>query len=137
MSSPTAKSPTAKSSGQRPKYYDLNLLNLPAPGLLSIFHRISGAVMFLVLIPLLLFMLQQSLQSEAGFQQWKSWLSHPICKLIALGFIWSYLHHFFAGIRYLLLDVHVGIAKETAQGSAKVVLALGIVATLMIGVWIW
>lgn len=137
MSSPTAKSPIAKSSGQRPKYYDLNLLNLPAPGLLSIFHRISGAVMFLVLIPLLLFMLQQSLQSEAGFQQWKSWLSHPICKLIALGFIWSYLHHFLAGIRYLLLDVHVGIAKESAQFSAKIVLALGVIGTLLIGVWIW
>lgn len=128
---------TAKPPRQRPKYYDLNLLNLPAPGLLSIFHRISGAAMFLILIPLLLFMLQQSLQSESGFQQWKSWLAHPICKLIALGFIWSYLHHFFAGIRYLLLDVHWGIRKEAAQTSAKVVLALGVIGTLLIGVWIW
>jgi len=130
-------SPTAKPSRPRPKYYDLNLLNLPAPGLLSIFHRISGAVMFLVLIPVLLFILQQSLHSELDYQRWKGMLSHPVCKLIMLGFIWSYLHHFFAGIRYLLLDVHVGIAKESAQTSAKVVIALGVIGTLLIGVWIW
>ncbi|MDX2220425.1 MAG: succinate dehydrogenase, cytochrome b556 subunit [Burkholderiales bacterium] len=129
--------PTAKPARQRPKYYDLNLANLPAPGLLSIFHRISGAAMFLLLIPLLLFILQQSLQSEADFQRWKGYFAHPIAKLILLGFIWSYLHHFLAGIRYLLLDVHWGIQKSSAQSSAKLVLALGIIGTLLIGVWIW
>lgn len=129
--------PSAKPARQRPKYYDLNLANLPAPGLLSIFHRISGAAMFLVLIPLLLFILQQSLQSEADFQRWKGYFAHPIAKLVLLGFIWSYLHHFLAGIRYLLLDVHWGIQKSSAQGSAKLVLALGIIGTLLIGVWIW
>ena len=129
--------PTAKPARQRPKYYDLNLANLPAPGLLSIFHRISGAAMFLLLIPLLLFILQQSLQSETDFQRWKGYLAHPIAKLVLLGFIWSYLHHFLAGIRYLLLDVHWGIQKSSAQSSAKLVLALGIIGTLLIGVWIW
>jgi succinate dehydrogenase / fumarate reductase, cytochrome b subunit len=129
--------PTAKPARQRPKYYDLNLANLPAPGLLSIFHRISGAAMFLLLIPLLLLMLQQSLQSEADFLRWKGYLAHPIAKLVLLGFIWCYLHHFLAGIRYLLLDVHWGIQKSSAQASAKLVLALGIVGTLLIGVWIW
>lgn len=130
-------SPTSRASKARPKYYDLNLLNLPAPGLLSIFHRITGAVMFLALIPLLLFILQQTLQSDAGFQQWKGVLSHPLAKLVLLGFIWAYLHHFLAGIRYLLLDVHYGIAKGSAQTSAKVVLVLGLLGTLLIGVRVW
>jgi succinate dehydrogenase / fumarate reductase, cytochrome b subunit len=137
MSPPTARPPIVKPLAQRPKYYDLNLLNLPAPGLLSIFHRISGAVMFLVLIPLLLFMLQQSLQSESEFQRWKACLAHPVAKLVMLGFIWSYLHHFLAGIRYLLLDVHWGIKLDQARSSAKLVLVLGVVGTLLIGVWIW
>lgn len=132
MSSPTPRAPRA-----RPKYYDLNLLNLPAPGLLSILHRITGAALFLVLIPVLLLIFQQTLLSEAGYQHWKTLLSHPLAKLVLLGFVWAYLHHFLAGIRYLLLDVHVGIAKAAAGTSARVVLGLGLVATILIGVRIW
>jgi succinate dehydrogenase / fumarate reductase, cytochrome b subunit len=130
-------SSTPRSPATRPKYYDLNLLNLPMPGLVSIFHRITGIVMFLFLIPALLFVLQCTLGSEEGFNRWKSFFSEPMVKVIFLGFVWSYMHHFFAGIRYLLLDVHVGIAKEPAQLSAKIVLVLGVVATLLIGVRIW
>ena len=91
----------------RPKYYDLNLFNLPLPALVSIFHRITGMVMFLFMIPAVLYVLQCTLGSEAGFNQWKAVFSEPIVKLIVLGFVWSYLHHLFAGIRYLLLDIHV------------------------------
>ena len=124
-------------SRQRPKYYDLNLLHLPMPGLVSIFHRITGVVMFLFLIPAVLFVLQCTLGTEAGFNKWKSIFSEPIVKLIVLGFVWSYLHHLFAGIRYLLLDVHVGVALEPARTSARVVLALGLIATALVGVRIW
>ena len=124
-------------SRQRPKYYDLNLLNLPWPGLVSIFHRITGVVMFLFLIPAVLFVLQCTLESETGFSKWKSIFSEPIVKLILLGFVWAYLHHLFAGIRYLLLDIHVGTALEPARTTAKTVLVLGIVATVLIGVRIW
>ena len=130
--------PSQKSaSRQRPKYYDLNLLHLPMPGLVSIFHRITGVVMFLFLIPAALFVLQYTLASEAGFNQWKSIFAQPIVKLIVLGFVWSYLHHLFAGIRYLLLDIHVGIALAPARMSARVVLALGLIATALVGVRIW
>lgn len=126
-----------RSPATRPKYYDLNLLNLPMPGLVSIFHRITGIVMFLFLIPALLFVLQCTLGSEDGFNRWKALFAHPLVKLVVLGFVWAYMHHFFAGIRYLLLDVHIGIAKEPAQLSAKIVLVLGVIATLLIGVRIW
>ncbi len=122
---------------QRPKYYDLNLLHLPMPGLVSIFHRITGVVMFLFLIPAVLFVLQGTLGSEAGFNQWKSIFSQPIVKLIVLGFVWSYLHHLFAGIRYLLLDIHVGVELQPARTSARIVLALGLMATILVGVRIW
>lgn len=126
-----------RTSAARPKYVDLNLLNLPIPGLVSIFHRVTGVVMFVFLIPALLYVLQCTVGSEAGFDRWKSFFAEPLVKIIFLGFVWAYMHHFFAGIRYLLLDVHIGIALEPARLSAKIVLVAGLVATLLIGVRIW
>lgn len=122
---------------QRPKYYDLNLAHLPPPGLVSIFHRISGALLFLPVIPALLYLMQSTLGSEAGWLQWKRVLSDPAAKGVVLAFVWLYAHHFFAGIRYLLLDMHVGVAKEPARASAKLVFALGAAATLAIGWRLW
>jgi succinate dehydrogenase / fumarate reductase, cytochrome b subunit len=133
MSSPPLKA----AAKPRPKYYDLNLLNLPMPGLVSIFHRITGVVMFLMLIPLSLWILQSTLTDSAGFAKWQSYYAMLPVKLILIGFVWAFMHHLFAGIRYLLLDLHIGIAKEPAQSSAKVVLALGIVATALFAYRIW
>ena len=122
---------------QRPKYYDLNLAHLPLPGLVSIFHRISGAILFVPVIPALLYLMQATLGSEAGWLHWKGVFSDPVVKVIVLAFVWLYAHHFFAGIRYLLLDVHVGVAKEPARASAKLVFAAGALATLAIAWRIW
>jgi succinate dehydrogenase / fumarate reductase, cytochrome b subunit len=121
----------------RPKYYDLNLLHLPPPGLVSIFHRITGAAMFLLLIPSGLYILQMVLSGEAGFRWWQSIWANPLVKLIVIGFVWAYVHHFVAGIRYLLLDVHVGIDRETAKKSAQAVLFAGVVVTALIAWRIW
>jgi succinate dehydrogenase / fumarate reductase cytochrome b subunit len=122
---------------QRPKYYDLNLAHLPLPGLVSIFHRVSGAILFVPVIPLLLYLMQATLGSEAGWLHWKGVLAEPAVKLVLLAFVWLYAHHFFAGIRYLLLDMHIGIALAPARSSAKLVFALGAVATLLIGWRLW
>ena len=122
---------------QRPKYYDLNVAHLPAAGLVSIFHRISGALLFLPVIPALLYLLQSTLGSEAGWLAWKGVFSQPAVKVVALGFAWLYAHHFFAGIRYLLLDLHWGIAKAQARASALAVFALGAAATALVAWRIW
>lgn len=139
MSTPVTSATAARAAkiAARPKYYDLNLLNLPIPGLVSIFHRITGVAMFLFLIPLTLLALQCSLSSQANFDVVKSYFAMPIVKLIVIGFVWAYLHHFFAGIRYLLLDLHMGIALEPARASAKLVLVAGIVATAIFAARIW
>jgi succinate dehydrogenase / fumarate reductase cytochrome b subunit len=122
----------------RPKYYDLNLLNLPLPGVVSIFHRITGVVMFLFLIPVTLYLLQGSLKSESGFNFWKNVLTaFPIIKLVLLGFVWAFAHHFFAGIRYLLLDLHIGIDKASARKTSVAVLLLGAITTILIGARLW
>jgi succinate dehydrogenase / fumarate reductase cytochrome b subunit len=121
----------------RPKYYDLNLAHLPPPGLVSIFHRVSGALLFFPILPMVLYVLGATLGSEEGYARWREFFGHPLVKLALLGAIWLYAHHFFAGVRYLLLDIHVGIAKAPARSSALAVMALGLVATLLIGWRIW
>lgn len=136
-SRPTTPDLKPQANRLRPKYYDLNLLNLPVPGLVSIFHRITGVAMFLFLIPLLLLTLQETLASGTRFAVWADYLAHPIAKLILVGFIWSFMHHLFAGIRYLLLDLHIGIALQPARLSAKLVLVAGLVSTLIIAARIW
>jgi succinate dehydrogenase / fumarate reductase cytochrome b subunit len=121
----------------RPKYYDLNLAHLPPPGLVSIFHRVSGALLFFPILPLVLYLLHATLGSEDGFARWRDFFDRPVVKLALLGAIWLYAHHFFAGIRYLLLDLHIGIEKAPARSSALAVLALGVLATLLIGWRLW
>ena len=121
----------------RPKYYDLNLAHLPPPGLVSIIHRASGALLFFPILPFLLYVLNATLGSEEGYARWREYLGHPVVKLVLLGAIWLYAHHFFAGIRFLLLDMHLGIAKAPSRASALAVLALGLIATFLIGWRIW
>jgi succinate dehydrogenase / fumarate reductase cytochrome b subunit len=121
----------------RPKYYDLNLAHLPPPGLVSILHRVSGALLFFPILPLILYVMHVTLGSEEGFARWQEFFSRPVVKLILLGAVWLYAHHFFAGIRYLLLDLHIGIEKEPSRTSAIVVLVLGIVTALLVGWRLW
>ena len=116
----------------RPKYYEFNLLHHWPPAVLSIFHRISGLLLFFPLLPLVLYGMQGSLGSEAGYAQWRDCLGQPISKLVIFAVAWIYAHHFFAGIRYLLLDLHVGPSKAAARASALAVFALGAAAAALI-----
>jgi succinate dehydrogenase / fumarate reductase cytochrome b subunit len=121
----------------RPKYYDLNLAHLPPPGLLSIIHRMSGALLFFPILPILLYALHVTLGSEEGFTRWHEFFSRPVVKLAVIGAVWLYAHHFFAGIRYLLLDMHIGIEKEPSRTSAIVVMVLGVLTALLFGWRLW
>ncbi len=122
---------------QRPKHLNLFKIKQPIPAIVSILHRVSGAALFLFLIPLGLCALQASLRSSEGFARWAEILVNPIAKLILIGFVWAYMHHFCAGIRYLLLDLHKGITLEAARLSSKIVLGVSLVLTLLIATKIW
>jgi succinate dehydrogenase / fumarate reductase cytochrome b subunit len=110
---------------KRPKNLDLTTINLPLPGKVSILHRVSGVGLFLCL-PLLLWLFGASLASAEGFAGIKAVAGMFLVKLILAGLIWAFMHHFCAGIRFLLLDLHVGIEKEAAKKSAGVVLAVSL-----------
>lgn len=117
---------------KRPKNLDLTTIRLPLPGILSIIHRVSGAGIFL-LLPVLLWLLQSSLASAESYALARDLVANPLVKLVLFGLIWLYLHHFCAGIRYLLLDLHKGIDLESARRSSKIVFAVSIALTLYVG----
>ena len=123
-------------SRPRPKYLNLIQIRLPVPGLVSILHRASGAMLFL-LLPFLLVLFELSLESAQAFARFKAVSSYWAIKLIVLGLVWAYLHHLCAGIRHLALDLDYGTELGAARASSWAVLAISIVLTLGVGALIW
>jgi len=121
---------------RRPKYLNLFEIKLPLPGWVSILHRVSGAGLFLML-PVLIWLFGLSLGSPESFETFKSVVGHPLVKLVLLGLMWAYLHHFCMGIRILLLDMHIGIEKVQARASAVAVLVVSLTLTAIVGVKLW
>jgi succinate dehydrogenase / fumarate reductase cytochrome b subunit len=128
--------PNAALNKRRPLWYNLSPLNLPLPGWASIFHRISGVVLFFALF-WILYLLQASLQSPEAFERYKAVISHPLAKLALLGIAWAYLHHFCAGVRFLLCDLHVGDRPPAARKSAGAVFVVSLILTAIVGAAIW
>jgi succinate dehydrogenase / fumarate reductase cytochrome b subunit len=124
--------PDASLKKKRPLWYNLSLLNLPLPGLVSILHRISGAALFLLLL-WLLYLLDGSLASAERFEAVRHTVSQPLAKVVLLGLLWSFLHHLCAGIRYLFLDIHTGVDLASARATSGVVLAVSLVLTALLG----
>jgi len=141
IESPILAKPTTKNMSAapkpRPKYYELNLAHMWPPAVLSIFHRISGALLFFPILPLLLWMLQSTLASEEGYARWHQLFAHPVAKLAVIAAAWAYAHHFFAGLRYLILDLHLWSAKPAARASALAVFVLGALAAVAVAGCVW
>jgi succinate dehydrogenase / fumarate reductase cytochrome b subunit len=118
---------------QRPKHLALSEIRLPLAGFASILHRISGAGLFLML-PLLIWLLQLSLGSTQGSaEMFAAVTGNWLVKLILLGLVWAFLHHFCMGIRILLIDIHVGVEKEQARSSAMTVMVVSLSLTAIFG----
>jgi succinate dehydrogenase / fumarate reductase cytochrome b subunit len=122
---------------KRPVYLDLPRIRLPLPGIVSILHRVSGAWLLIAGIPVLLYAVSRSLASPETYAAMKATVSHPLWKLVLLTLLWSYLHHFCAGIRYLLLDIHRGIELAPARRSSAIVLIVSLALTLAVGARLW
>ena len=118
------------------KHLNLLAIRLPLPGVLSILHRASGALL-IVALPIALGFLQWSLESEEKYAQVVACLSHPFVKLCVWGIAWALFHHLCAGIRFLLLDLHIGASLAAARFSAGVAFAASIFMTIVFGVWLW
>lgn len=120
-------------------FKDLTTYRLPLAGWVSILHRASGGLMFL-LLPLIVWLFDTSVSSEISHDVFQSAFSAGIgfvpgwfMKLVALALIWAYLHHLIAGLRHLYMDVNHAVSKEFGQSSAIFTLALSIGLTLILG----
>lgn len=111
---------------------DIKNYRLPPAGIISILHRISGLALFLAL-PLLLALVAASFGTPEQFAALVGCLQHPLAKLVLLGLIWAILHHACAGIRYLLMDVHVKVSKAGGRQTALMVLAASLTLTALVG----
>ena len=118
---------------------DLPTYRLPPAGWVSILHRVSGALMFL-LLPFIIWIFDMSVSSEISFAKFKyafnvglGFVPGWFMKLVALALIWAYLHHLIAGIRHLYMDVQHAVSKEFGRSSALVTLGLSIALTLVLG----
>jgi len=119
---------------KRPVFFDLTRLHLPLPGLVSIAHRIGGVLLFLAL-PLLPWLLERSLRGPAGFARVEALLAGWPLRLALVVIVWALVHHLFAGLRLLLMDVEIGVGRDPARRSARWVGAVGLAALAAALVW--
>ena len=110
-------------SDLRPVYLNLLKIRLPVPGIVSFAHRISGVLLFLSL-PFAVFLLDLSVASQESFVRAQQMLNQPLMLVLQIILLWSIIHHFFAGIRFLLIDAEIGVDKSSAITGAWFVFLL-------------
>ena len=134
----------ADSARPRPVYRNIHVTQilsyrLPPAGVVSILHRVSGALMFL-LLPFVVWLFDTSVSSEVSFDRFASAFVAGLgpvpavaVKLVVLALIWAYLHHFIAGVRHLWMDATHSVSRQQGHASALVTLVLGVLLTAALG----
>ena len=121
--------------GENMRFIDAIGYRLPLAGLVSILHRASGLVMF-ILLPFIIWMFDTSLTSEITYSQFTA-VFHGgagwFFKLLALALIWAYLHHLIAGLRHLWMDATHAVSLQFGRSSALFTLIVSVVLTLALG----
>jgi succinate dehydrogenase cytochrome b subunit len=123
-------------SDNRPFFLNLIKIRLPVTGFVSIFHRISGLLMFLS-IPFSIYLFDISLQGQSGYSQAVEILLHPLSQLVSLVLLWSIVHHLIAGIRFLLTDFDIGLEKQQATLFAWLVFVIEAIVFVLLAVRIY
>jgi len=132
----------AEMTKQRPgtmRLVDALKYRLPLAGVVSILHRVSGAIMFF-LLPFVIWLFDTSVTSEISYDTFTSAFVAGIgfvpgwfVKLLVLALIWSFLHHFVSGIRHLWMDVTHSVTKELGHMSAVSTLISSLSLTVLLG----
>ena len=120
----------------RPKNLNLFTIKLPINAVVSILHRVSGIGLFLS-IPLILWALQSLVHSEASYAALTFWLNTWLVKLVLIGLAWALFHHFFAGIRHLLQDIHWMTSLNNTRLSSRILLWLVGISTVIFAWFVW
>ncbi|RDH86360.1 MAG: succinate dehydrogenase, cytochrome b556 subunit [endosymbiont of Escarpia spicata] len=117
---------------KRPVFLNLLQIKLPAAALLSVAHRATGVVMFL-LIPFCIYLLEMSVSDETGFHQVLAMIDSLPFQILLFLMLWILLHHLLAGIRYLLIDMDLGVDRIVARKSAWLVIFSGFASATLLG----
>ena len=123
-------------NNKRPVNLNLMTIKFPITAISSILHRISGVFLFL-LIPFVLYSLQQSLVSEQAFQELGKWLQAPLLRFVFWLFLSALVYHLIAGVRHLLMDVHVGESKCGGKFGAYLVIVVSVIFSITLGFLLW
>lgn len=121
---------------KRPVNLDLSSMKFPPMAIVSILHRVSGIVLF-ILLPVMLYILGQSLQSEESFAQIKTMLTNSYYKLVLWAFGTAMIYHILAGLRHLIMDMGFGEHLSTGRRTSILVIILAVISTIFLGIWIW
>lgn len=119
---------------ERVVFLNLFQIKLPLVAVISLIHRISG-LLLIIAIPFAIYCMQLSLQGDAGFQQAITLLSHPVVRLLEVILFALLMFHLFAGLRFLLIDLELGLSRRMASLSSQLVLLATFVVTLLFGLW--
>ncbi|WP_092401970.1 MULTISPECIES: succinate dehydrogenase, cytochrome b556 subunit [Candidatus Ichthyocystis] len=125
----------------RKKFRNINIFDivnyrLPIPGLVSILHRVSGAFLF-ILIPAILKFLEMTISSPISFESVTNFSNKTFVRVVIIVLFWSFVHHIFAGIRFLALDFHWCVEKSDARLTSALVFILAIILTLLFSFWVF
>lgn len=115
----------------RPKYLNLLRIRLPVTGAVSILHRVSGILLFL-LLPLAIFSFEQSIHQVDYFTQAQTWLNSFIGKIVVAMAAIALGHHMFAGIRFIVIDLGLGYSLSSARASARAVFVMDVIWTVAV-----
>ncbi|BAN35317.1 succinate dehydrogenase, cytochrome b556 subunit [Sulfuricella denitrificans skB26] len=116
-------------------YLNLFRIKLPLPGIVSFLHRVSGALLFIA-IPLFLAALQLTLGSQADFDTVTQGFESPLVKLVLIALLWGYSHHFFAGLRFIAMDMGLGVELAKTRRNSWLVMASSLTLTAITGGWL-
>ncbi|MEJ2424293.1 MAG: succinate dehydrogenase, cytochrome b556 subunit [Candidatus Thiodiazotropha sp.] len=117
----------------RPVFLNLMKIRLPIAGIMSIIHRVTGVVM-VVSIPFALYLFDRSLSGTDGFADARAFLHYGLVKMLLFLFLWGLMHHLLAGIRYLLIDIDIGVDKPVYRQTAwAVIVGAPVLALILLG----
>lgn len=123
-------------SKQRPVFLNLMQIKFPPMAIISILHRVTGVAIFISL-PVLLWMLQLSLSSNANFDYLTTLLAQPLMKVYVWLLMSAAFFHLLAGVRHIIMDMGYAESLSAGRAGAYMVLVLAIISSIAAGVWLW
>jgi succinate dehydrogenase / fumarate reductase, cytochrome b subunit len=123
-------------TSSRPMHLDLTRMKFPPMAIVSVMHRISGVLLFL-LLPFMLYLLHTSLQSQDSFEQLHHFMALPSVSFFLWVLVCAVSFHFLAGVRHMLMDCGLGESLQAGRVTAYLIIVLEVIVMIFSGVWLW